>query len=271
MRAKKTLVIILTALVFLSCIALGFSAVFRVESVQVDCVTISDEAKTEVQDLQKLLTDAYKRESTFTVKEERAREIVDGFAYFRFVSFQKAYPNRIVVEVVEDSEVYAVANADGGYYILNAEGTVLGIRDDYVNRSDSTGTQYNVLLSGFTATGVKGESLVGDGNFPYLLSICQKADETLGGIRRNVVSAEIQGGASPETVVFKLSMREGVNIYLRNPTQALLERTQAVISYYLSKDGNGLTDQQRTRGSLVVYLGADGIKCVYSAQDIPNE
>ncbi|MBR2023921.1 MAG: FtsQ-type POTRA domain-containing protein [Clostridia bacterium] len=271
MKAKKTLVIVLTTLIFLSCSILGFSAVFRIDSVQVNPVTISVVAKTEAEQLQERLAKAYKAESTFTVTDETAREIVDEFPYFRFVSFKKAYPNRIVVEVVEDAEVYAVSNGKDGYYILNAEGTVLGERSHYLNRSDVTGTQYNVLLSGFTATGIKGEMLVGDGNFSYLLAFCKKADELLGGIRRNVLYAEIQGGISPETVVLKMAMREGVNVYLRNPSQLLEEKTQAVIAQYLSADGKGLTDQQRTRGALVVFSTANEVKCVYTDQDIPNE
>ena len=270
MKAKKALVIILTVLVFLSCAALGFSSVFRIDSVQVNPVTVSAAANEEAQEIQTLLLDAYKTENTFTANDEKAREIVNNFPYFRFVSFKKSYPNRIVVEIAEDAEVYAVENTAGGYYILNAEGTVLGVRDSYLNRSDETGTQYNVLLSGFSATGNKGETLIGTGNYPYLLSMCKKVDDVLGGIRRNVISASIQGGASPETVVLKLSMREGVHVYLRNPSVLLNEKTETVISYYLAQDGEGLTDQQRTNGSLVVYETGNTVKCVYSAQDIIN-
>lgn len=268
MKAKKTWVIILTVLVFLSCSVLGFSSVFRIDSVQVNPVIVSAEAKEEAEEIQVLLLDAYKTENTFTANAEKAKEIVNNFPYFRFVSFHKSYPNRIVVEIAEDAEVYAVKKAEGEYYILNANGTVLGIRDSYLNRSDETGTQYNVLLSGFSAMGDKGEMLVGTGNYTYLLAMCQMVDEMLGGIRRNVKSAEIQGGASPETVVLKISMREGVNVYLRNPSTLLNEKTQAVISYYLSKDGEGLTDQQRTSGSLVVYNTDNQVKCMYFEQGI---
>ena len=135
MKAKKTLVIILTIVLFLSCAVLGFSSVFRIDSVQVNPVTISTEAKEEANQIQALLLEAYKADSTFTADDKKARDIVNDFPYFRFVSFQKSYPNRIVVEIVEDAEVYAVENVNGGFYILNADGTVLGVRDSYLNRS----------------------------------------------------------------------------------------------------------------------------------------
>ena len=271
MRRSSGSSTVLTVLIFLSCCILGFSAVFRVDGVQVNSVTISVVAKTEVEQLQAKLTEKYEAESIFFVDGENAREIVDEFPYFRFVSFKKSYPNRLIVEVVEDEEVYAVENGNGGYYILNSEGTVLGERSHYLNRSDATGTQYNVLLSGFTATGEKGEKLVGDGNYSYLLAVCKQADERMGGIRRNLLSAQIQGGASPETVVLKLCMREGVNVYLRNPSQFLTEKTQLAVSQYLSTDGKGLSDLQRTRGALLVYSTANEVKCEYIDQDIPNE
>lgn len=273
MKAKKVLVIILTVLVFLSCFTLGFATVFRVDSVQVNPTTVSAEAKEEAKELQALLTDAYKSENTVFAKDAKARALVDTFPYFRFIAFKKSYPNRIVVEVSEDAEVYAVAKEGESqeYYILNAQGTVLGIREHYRNRSDTTGKEYNVLLQGFTASGNKGETLIGSGNYTHLFTVCKKADELLKGIRGNVVSVTVEGGASPETVVVKLVMREGVTLYLRNPSQLCGEKTEAVIGYYLSNDGQGLTDQQRTRGALVVYESSGEIKCVYSDQDLPTE
>ena len=273
MKARKALVIILTVLIFLSCAMLGFATVFRIDSVQVNPTAVSAEAMSEAEQMQDLLTKAYQSENTVFVKDTKAREIVNGFPYFRFVAFKKAYPNRLVIEVAEDAEVYAVAKdiEQTEFYILNAQGMVLGVRDNYRNRADSTGKEYNVLLSGFTATGNKGETLTGTGNYPYLFSVCQKADELLGGIRGNVVSAEIQGGASPETVVLKLVMREGVSLCLRNPSQKTLEKTKALIDYYTAKDGQGLTDQQRTRGALVVQETAGQLQCVYFDQDLSIE
>lgn len=271
MKAKKVLVILLTVLIFLSCATLGFATVFRVDSVQVNPSTVSEEAKVEANELQVLLTEAYQSENTVFAREDKAKALVDSFPYFRFTAFKKAYPNRLIVEVVEDAEVYAVKKSETEYYILNAEGTILGVRDNYRNRADTTGKEYNVLLSGFTASGNKGEALVGTGNYSYLIEACKKANEILEGIRSNVVSAEIQGGASPETVVIKLKMREGVSLYLHNPSYQCEEKAEKAIRYYMSQDGQGLTDQQRTRGAVIVYETSGVVGCVYSDIDIPTE
>ncbi len=275
MKAKKVLVILLTVLIFLSCCTLGFATVFRVDGVQVNPTTVSSEAKAEAEQLQARLLEAYKTENTVFAKDAKARALVDAFPYFRFIALKKAYPNRLIVEIAEDAEVYAVAkdSENKEYYILNAQGTVLGVRDNYRNRADVAGTEYNVLLQGFTATGNKGEALVGTGNYAWLLAVCKKADEALKGIRGNVVSANVTGGASAETVVIQLMMREGVTLYLRNPAQKCEEKTVALIRYYLAQDANGggLTDQQRTRGALLAVETAEGgIECVYTDQDVPN-
>ena len=268
---KRVLVIFLTVLIFMSCATLGFATVFRVDSVQVNPSTVSEEAKTEANELQALLEEAYRSENTVFAKEDKAKTLVDSFPYFRLIAFKKSYPNRLIVEVAEDAEVYAVEKSENEYYILNAEGTVLGIREHYRNRADTTGKEYNVLLSGFTATGNKGEQLVGTGNYTYLLSVCKKADALLNGIRSNVVSVEIKGGASAETVMIKLKMREGVSLYVENPSALCEEKTEKAILYYMSQDGTGLTDQQRTRGAVIVYETVDGIECAYSDKDMPNE
>lgn len=266
MKGKKWLIILLTVLVFLSGAVLGFSSVYRIDDVLVDSKTVSKEAEEEAIALQKRLTEAYKKKITPFAKEDLAYEIIEEFPYFIITSIEKAYPDRLIVHVQEDDEVYAIPCGDetGNYYILNREGTVLGIRDNYNNRSDETGKAKNVLLLGLTVTGEKGTKIAGDEALAYLLAFCTKADECLQGIRRNIVTVEkIQKGVSADTVTLKLVTVEGVVIYVDTPSQRAEEKALAAMEKYLS-----LLDGERTRGMIAVAEVDGEIKAVHSDKDV---
>ncbi len=257
MRKKSVIVILLTALILLSAVMLGVSSVYRVEFVCVNASLVSEVAKDEVEQLQSRLQTAYEKESVLSVEPTRAQEIMEDFPYFRLVSFEKSYPNRIVVSVAEDEEVYATVIAGGEeYYVLNAEGTVLGIREHYLNRSDNAP---NLLITGLTATGEKGSPLTGDDCLETLFSTCGEISARLNGIRKNVVAVEVVRPTSlREETMFRLSMKEGVQIYLCNPFSLKEEKVKIAIDEYLS-----LSSEQRLRGTIVVSEQLESVIAEY--------
>ncbi len=266
MKAKKIWIILLTVLVFLSSAVLGVSSVYRIDEVTVVKSTISSAADAEAEELRTRLLAAYEKQFSPSAKADEAYAIVEDFPYFRITAVEKAYPNRLIVHVAEDDEVYAVPDVggSGNYYILNKEGTVLGIRQDYNNRSDETGRAKNVLLLGLNVTGNKGEALGGDDALSYLFSVCAKVDERLQGIRRNVVSVEkVQNGGSLETVTLKLVTYEGVTIYIHTPSEKTEEKATVAIEKYFS-----LEDGERTRGMIAV-MEVDGVvSALYDDKDL---
>lgn len=245
MRKKNVLVIVLTVLIFLSVTVLGVSTVYQVNAVIVRAPVVSEEAKAEAEELQQQLTAAYAKQNIFSADDVLAKEIVAQFPYFNITGFEKEYPNRLVVEITEDAEVYALAAESGGYYILSIDGTILGLRENYKNRSDNAD---NLLLSGLAATGEKGEALSGDPCLPTLFSFLKKTSDLLDGIRRNIHSVKVMRPASAaEETVFKLTTREGVNIYVRNPSTLTAQKAEIAIAQYM-----GLSADQKLKGMLIV-------------------
>lgn len=245
MRKKNVLIIFLTVLVFLSVALLGVTTVYRVNSVTVRAPVVSEAAKAEAEELQKKLTEAYEKQSIFSADDKLAKEIVAQFPYFNVTGFEKKYPNRLVVEVTEDAEVYAVEGGNGQYYILSIDGTVLEIRDNYKNRSDGAD---NLLIWGLTATGEKGEALANDPCLPTLFPFLEKVSELFDGIRRNVLFVKVLRPASAEEeTVFKLTTREGVNIYVRNPSVLTAQKAEIAIEQYTA-----LSAKQKLKGMLIV-------------------
>lgn len=264
MKKKNILVIVLTAILFISGVVLGVTAVFRVNEVLIVAPVVSEQAKTEAESLKKDLLTAYDKQSIFSVDTTIAQKVVAQYPYFHITKLEKAYPNRLVVTVKEGEEVYAVKQAESDkYYILDEKGTVLQIRDSSKNRVDGA---ENVLVTGqpvLTLTGEKGKMLAGDSCLAYLFPFCKEISTRLNGIRINVASVSVLRPASAETeTLFKLSMREGVTVYVRNPAKDTLVKAQTAVEKYLS-----LTVQEKLKGAVLIFDGEDGIQSQYYEKD----
>lgn len=256
--AKKIIVVILTVLLFISAACLGVTTVFRVKGVAVEASMVSKAAEEEAMEIKLLLEEAYMREGTLFLDDTAAKEIVKKYPYFRITAFEKAYPDRIVIKIAEDAEVYAVQGAENGYYLLNAQGEILGVREDYANRFDE---QPNLLIKGVEVHSQDGKSLSGDECYSAMLALLKKMDGLLDGVRRNATEAEVIR-RSPETIV-RVQMREGVELCIVNPQEQTEKKAEMAINKYLS-----LTDAQRLGGYVIVSSGVNDVVVDYTAEKI---
>ncbi len=250
---RKILIIILTAVLFIGATFLGVSATFRVDAVTLNSSEISQPAKAEAEELLQRLEEVYVKESIFSVKKSDADAVMAQFPYFRITSFKRSYPNRVVIDIAEGEEVYAVVNTEkeGEYYILNGEGTVLGVRADSNNRLDG---ERNVLLKNYTCSGQKGERLTGDTALAPTLTICSEIMQRLDGIRGNVCSVEVVARTNTaHGIVLMLQMQEGVKIYVYAAENSTQEKAAVMVDAYL-----GLSVENRLSGSLMVYENTKG-------------
>ena len=262
MKKKNVLVIILTGLIVLSGAVLGVANVYRINSVCVQAPTVSMQAKTEAEALKARLEEAYHGENAWFATRDFADEIVADFPYFRITSFEKAYPNRIIVEVTEDAEYFALPTVETNqtYYILNVDGTVLDIRSDMKNRVDGYD---NLLITGLSVTGEKGENLPGDPLLETAVSLCGKLSQLFDGIRRNIVKIEVMKPTSSiEESVLRVHMREGVILYVENPTSKTEEKAQMAFDKYM-----GISSAQRLHGTIAVVDGENGVLAEYFQEE----
>ena len=256
---KKLWVILLTVIVFLSGATLGISTVYRVDSVTLNTWLVSDEAKEAATLLQTQLEQEYEKDSIFFVNDKKAEEVVKAFPYFRISAFKKSYPNRLIIDVTENAEVYAIEVVEEEeYYILASDGTTLGRRNTHVNGLNG---EENVILKGLNVTAVSGEVPKGDECFLSVLELCQELSLLFDGIRRNVVSVEVYTRA-PE-MIYRIVMREGVCVYIGNPTAFMKEKTLEAVNAY-----TGLSNEQKTRGQIVVSDNNGEIFTSYSEKDL---
>ena len=148
---KKIWVTLISLIIFISCAVLSVSVVYRVNEVTVQSSLVSKEAEAEAALLQRRLEEVYDKESVFFITEKQANEILKDFPYFRLTGFEVSQPNRLIVKIVEDAEVYAVERVGGGYYVLGEDGMTLGVRDTYVNELNGA---ENVIIKGVNVTAV---------------------------------------------------------------------------------------------------------------------
>lgn len=261
MVKKNWIIIVLAVVVFLSAALLGVTTVYRIDGVTLETDVYSTEAQQEAEDLQEKLSALYKGENILFANDDAAKEVFEDYPYFRMTEFKKEFPNKIVIEAKEDVETYAVRGSDG-YYILALDGTILGVRDNYTNRSDGNP---NVLISG-TALGVsgkKGEKISGDICWESLIKTGEKIATTMDGVRNNLVEISVAKPASNSAeYIFKFKTRETVNLYIRNPLSATEEKAKKLIEFY-----RDMEDEQRLCGMAVAFDTAEGVKVEYFSND----
>lgn len=254
---KKLIVIALTVLVFLSAVVLGVATVFRVHSVTVVSSVVSDEAKAEAQELKNRLQEVYDKDSIFFADDEDAKKVLEEFPYFRITSFEKDYPNRIIIKVTEDAEVYAAETGEGDYYILGVDGTVLERRESHLNRMEG---KTNVILKGLeNVKGEKGKLLSNSETFKALLIFCDQMHTDLNGLQDNVKSVQLHATDDK----YRVEMSEGVIIYVDQASVLTLEKAKKAMETY-----KGLNDPQKVKGQVfVAYKDDAGITATYSSED----
>ena len=257
---KKVLTILLTVALFLTATALGVNSVYRVESLDLKIQYVSEDAKTEAESLRNELLALYEKESMFSVKQETAGAVLANYPYFRMNSFKTEYPNKLVIEVIEDAEVFSVKNGDN-YYILSLDGTVLSIRENPENRSDK---KENVVLENMEISGEKGQFCVGE-KINEILPLLKELSVRFNGLRSNLVSVEFQilGGSIEQ---YNLITREGVVIRVRQASELVVEKAEKIATVYAS-----LEDEERLKGSIYVTNGNGTATVLYYPTEIPLE
>lgn len=254
---KKKIVIILTAIVVFAISILSVTTVFRVRGVTVQTAVISEIAKEEAKDLQVKLLEAYKNDSSFFTDDEKAKEVLEDFPYFRLTGFERAYPDRVIVSVAEHVESYAVKKADvEEYYIIDQNGLILSERESSVNRLDGMS---NVVIQGdgLHLSGKKGEQLVGDEKWSAVLQFCNAFSAKVNGLRDNVVTVTVSKYAPT-----CLTMREGVKIYVGSMETLTIEKAEGAVTKYLA-----LSDAQRMNGMIMVDEKSGEVIVSYQPKD----
>ena len=93
--------------------------------------------------------------------------------------------------------------------------------------------------------------------------LLRNASETLGGVRRNAMLVEvIRMTSSAEESIIRITMREGVKLYIGNLSVLTEEKANAAFNKYLS-----LSDEERLTGCIAVSDRAGEVIISYAEKD----
>lgn len=258
MHRRNIIAVILTVVIFLSATVLGVSAVYRVDEVRLETQTVSAAAEAEAIELRKKILARYKDDSIFFADRTKTEKELAEFPHFRMISFQKSYPDRLVIRLVEDAEIFALKKSESEYLILGLDGTLLSVRDAATNRSDG---KDNIVVEGLEADGEKGRIVSSDGLCAPLFAFAEEIDSPLGGIRTNVVKITVRRPIADESSAsFLIELTEGVVANISEPSVKTAEKARAFAEKYLK-----LSDADRLSGQIRVFEDKNGeIQALYS-------
>ncbi len=257
MQKKGFIAVLLSIILFLAIGVLGVANVFRIDGVSLISNTISSTAQVEAAQLQEELNNKYIRQNALFVDQSEADAILQKFPYFRITSFRKEFPNRLVVEVKEDEEMFAIETSSG-YKILSADGILLG--NNKSTSENRTGSP-NILVKGLALEGELGKVVSGNGQidgFVCIVRAMAAADGMGGSLRSNVLEIEVAQSPMPQQMTLK--MKEGVTAYVYDFDEDSVQKAILVVQTYL-----GLQDSQKVTGKILVGKTVDGLSAEYFA------
>ena len=249
MKRQKILVAVISVVLFLAALLLGANTVFSVSRIDIAFGVSSPQARAHSLALQRTLEEEYLGENIFFVQRDRVTAAFDGYPYLSVISFEKSYPDKLVLSVEEKLESYAAAvEEESGtvFYMLSADGSVL--RKSAENKNNVDGGE-NFRIEGLRYSASDGFS--SDGNFRTVLEICARLDEAAGGIRTAFASLAVSSDATgTELTVYT---REGVEIRVGDPASHTEEKIGKALEMYLA-----LEDKDKLFGYITVRDNADG-------------
>lgn len=265
MKTRAILTTVVAFVLLVAVVAAGLNAVFTVTLVDSEFSLYSDTGRAEAEELKAEL-DGFVGKSTTFLDLSKVRSTVEKYPCFRVESVGKKFPKTVEVKVSERKEFYAFENGEG-FSVLDEDGVYLYDGENNENRLGGM----NVVLKGFEPTLVKGERATG-AYMDEAYAMFAEFAALLPGLRANIVSLSLENGGghdTPEHMLFVVTMREGVKIVIRNPSEGIAVKARAAFldegAGYLS-----LSDKRRMYGAInVSNLTEDGTSANVSFFDEP--
>lgn len=252
MKMRVIITTVVSFLLLIAVVAAGLNAIFTVTLIDSEFSVYSEAGKRDAETLKTELNEFIGDSTTFLDVDDVA-EKVEKYPCFRVESVEKKFPKTVAIKIVERREFYAVPDGNGNYAVLDDEGIFL-YNGENTNRLGGI----NIVLQGFGCTFSPGERAQGE----YLeeaFEMFSVFSELLPGIRANVVSLRLVKD-TPENKFFVVTMREGVQIAILNPSEGIAIKARAAFTDeefgYLSPN---FSDKRRVYGAISVgNLSPDG-------------
>lgn len=255
MKHTKSLVAVISVILFLSVLLLGANTVFSVSKVEIEYTLSSDQAYEDAEALHNALNEKFVGENILFLREENVRSQFDEYPYLNVTGVEKQYPDTVKLFVEEKLEVFALVRQGENaqvYAMADKQGNIL--RESSTNQNNVDGGE-NVSIEGLTYSAQKG--FQGDAHFQTAIDLFTKAAEKMGSVRGCFTRLQISSNAV--RTVFTLYTREGVYIEIDNPAQATDEKITSALNLFLS-----LKDNEKLYGYITVLEVSGRVTTTYT-------
>ncbi len=229
MKKIKTLIIVISIVLFLAVLLLGANTVFSVAKVDVSYALSTSQAEADAKAVQAKLDEEYLGKNILFVKESEVLSHFSAYPYFSVTKVEKVYPNKLALTVEEKTESYAFVSEEGGktyYYMADVDGTILRKTEENKNNADGGD---NFYIEGLTFANGK---VVENEFFTTAMAVCQKLEDVTGNTRTSLQGMTFD--VNVVQTVLTIKTREGVEIQIENPAQRTDEKISAGMECYLA-------------------------------------
>ena len=193
----------------------------------------------------------YEGKSLVFVDCDEIKKRINENTVYNVESVTKEYPSTIRVELSSRQERYAVADPDGGYFILDEVFAVSDLRADYKNTADELD---NILLD---FIGVDRPELVvktrADREHNVALSLVGSIVGKIEGPRDHIVSVVVEDKGYGDYYL-TVNFREGVTAEIRKADEQTDSKAEKTFEKYFS-----LSDKDKLSGKIICFaLSGDG-------------
>lgn len=253
----KSLLLVLTCVVGAFIGFLCFKTLFSVKDITVE-YTVKNESS--VEDVFEIIN-KYKGKSMFTIDTDQLKEEITKDRFLKVIEIKKVYPNELVVNLSERTEVFYYKTQDE-YYYLDEDFFVTKKTSDFVENADNlmeiafTDYSDDAVSEHYIECNLK-DTCVFPENFNEILLQCFSAS---GDQKQNILKAEVLFMVNNEgNYRINLYMREGVIVQLYYANVSTYEKAEKGINYYLT-----LNEKRKTSGAVIVFERENQIICTHT-------
>ena len=242
---NKKLLIVISSLVFAAALILCASALFSLADISIVCN--GDCSNIDQTELSRELDENLGKSVLFLSKEKIEKKLSEKFPYVKVESMVKSFPNRLKITVSERKEVFAV-DSGGKYYILDAEGCLLAVKEQNANNID--GAPNSLIKAEIKSASVGSKVELKDFDIDAALAVADLMN------RLSYSNSEIRFTLKKLAVgqnALQIATGYGVTFVIDGYTVRTAEKANVMLAAF-----NALSDDRKITGKLIVYVNSSG-------------
>ena len=254
MKHRKLFILSVTLAAVLY-VVLCFFAVFSVNDISVNYSVYTDSDKAACE---QILSSYRGKSLLFLNTDKLAQEITDS-TNLKVESITKRYPFTLDIKLFSRQERFAIKTAQGDYYILDDEYTVIDKRPTFENASDKLSNVLLEFVTGDVVTAeIKKPLTISNDQLLQSLKLALSCFDSPRDLLEKVTVFKVDNEVDNYRFIF--GFRSGVTMEVRKALYKPQEKCMAGLEKYLS-----LQDINLYKGTIICYtLDSGEVKCYHS-------